>query len=107
MVSGSNSVKKNKDGYPYFCFLLVYIVALIPILTDMSVDNAITMLMIPTMLINAYLNVACMTIPKKYPEQFEKRAVRFPLWLYNVCSSFGRGLCLGHRCDPVQRPDGS
>lgn len=84
--------KKNKDGYPYFCFLLVYIVALIPILTDMSVDNAITMLMIPTMLINAYLNVACMTIPKKYPEQFEKRAVRFPLWLYNVCSILG-GVC--------------
>ena len=50
--------KKNKDGYPYFCFLLVYIMALIPILTDMSVDNAITMLMIPTMLINAYLNAA-------------------------------------------------
>lgn len=84
--------KKNKDGYPYFCFLLVYIMALIPILTDMSVDNAITMLMIPTMLINAYLNVACMTIPKKYPEQFEKRAVRFPLWLYNMCSILG-GVC--------------
>ena len=48
--------------------------------------------MIPTMLINAYLNVACMTIPKKYPEQFEKRAVRFPLWLYNVCSILG-GVC--------------
>ena len=84
--------KKSKDGYPYFCFLLVYIVALIPILTDMNVDNAITMLMIPTMLINAYLNVACMTIPKKYPEQFEKRAVRFPLWLYNMCSILG-GVC--------------
>lgn len=84
--------KKSKDGYPYFCFLLVYIVALVPILTDMSVDNAITMLMIPTMLINAYLNVACMIIPKKYPEQFEKRAVRFPLWLYNVCSILG-GAC--------------
>ena len=50
------------------------------------------MLMIPTMLINAYLNVACMTIPKKYPEQFEKRAVRFPLWLYNMCSILG-GVC--------------
>lgn len=54
--------KKSADGYPYFCFLLVYIIALIPILTGMSVDNAITMLMIPTMLINAYLNVACIVI---------------------------------------------
>lgn len=84
--------KKSQDGYPYVCFLLVYIVALVPILTDMSVDNAITMLMIPTMLINAYLNVACMIIPKKYPEQFAKRAIRFPVWLYNACSILG-GFC--------------
>lgn len=84
--------KKSADGYPYFCFLLVYIIALIPILTGMSVDNAITMLMIPTMLINAYLNVACMIIPKKYPEQFAKRAIRFPVWLYNACSILG-GFC--------------
>lgn len=84
--------KKSQDGYPYVCFLLVYIVALVPILTDMSVDNAITMLMIPTMLINAYLNVACIIIPKKYPEQFAKRAIRFPTWLYNVCSILG-GFC--------------
>lgn len=84
--------KKSTDGYPYFCFLLVYIIALIPILTGMSVDNAITMLMIPTMLINAYLNVACMIIPKKYPEQFAKRAIRFPVWLYNACSILG-GFC--------------
>ena len=83
---------KSSDGYPYICFLLTYIVALVPILTGMSVGNAISMLMIPTMLINVYLNVACMTIPKKYPEQFEKRSVRIPLWLYNVCSILG-GFC--------------
>lgn len=84
--------KKTSDGYPYFCFLLVYIVALIPILTGMSVDNAITMLMIPTMLINAYLNVICMVIPRKYPEQFAKRAIKFPVWLFNGCSILG-GFC--------------
>lgn len=84
--------KKSKDGYPYFCFLLVYIVALVPILTGMSVSNAISMLMIPTMLINAYLNVACIIIPKKYPQQFANRSIRFPAWLFNACSILG-GLC--------------
>lgn len=84
--------KKTQDGYPYLCFLMVYIVALVPILTGMSVDNAITMLMIPTMLINAYLNTACIIIPKKYPEQFAMRAVRFPRWLYSLCSILG-GFC--------------
>ncbi len=84
--------KKSSDGYPYFCFLLTYIVALVPILTGMSVGNAISMLMIPTMLINCYLNVACMTIPKKYPEQFAKRSIKIPVWLFNLCSILG-GFC--------------
>lgn len=84
--------KKSSDGYPYFCFLMVYIVALVPILTGMSVDNAITMLMIPTMLINVYLNTACIIIPKKYPEQFAKRALKIPTWLFNACSVLG-GVC--------------
>lgn len=84
--------RKSKDGYPYFCFLLVYIVALVPILTGMSVNNAISMLMIPTMLINAYLNTACIIIPKKYPEQFAKRSIKFPTWIFNACSILG-GFC--------------
>ncbi len=83
---------KSKDGYPYFCFLLTYIVALVPILTGMSVGNAISMLMIPTMLINVYLNVACMIIPNKYPEQFARRSIKIPVWLFNFCSILG-GFC--------------
>ena len=83
---------KSKEGYPYFCFLLTYIVALVPILTGMSVGNAISMLMIPTMLINVYLNAACMIIPKKYPEQFAKRSIKMPVWLFNACSILG-GFC--------------
>ena len=84
--------KKGADGYPFVSYLLVYIVALVPILTGMNVDSAISMLMIPTMLINAYLNVACMIIPRKYPEQFEKRALRIPRFIYDICSVLG-GVC--------------
>ena len=72
--------------------LLVYVVALIPILTGMNVDSAISMLMIPTMLLNAYLNVACVKVPRRYPEQFDGRAVKIPLWLYDICSVLG-GAC--------------
>ena len=84
--------KKDADGYPFVSYLLVYIVALVPILTGMNVDSAISMLMIPTMLINAYLNVACMVIPRKYPGQFAKRALRIPRFIYDICSILG-GVC--------------
>ena len=61
----------------------------------MSVDNAISMLMIPTMLVNVYLNISCLKIPKLYPEQFARRSIKMPVWLYNACSILG-GLCAGN-----------
>ena len=81
--------KQTKEGFPYVSYLLVYIMALIPILTKMSVGDAISMLMIPTMLINTFLNVYCLVLPKKYPEQFAKRSIKCPTWLYNVCCVLG------------------
>lgn len=84
--------KQSKDGYPYYCYLLVYIVALIPILTGMNVDNAISMLMIPTMVINAYLNIKCMHIPRLYSEQFKNRDFKIPKFLFILSSILG-GIC--------------
>jgi APA family basic amino acid/polyamine antiporter len=84
--------KKSEDGYPYYMFLIVYIIALIPILTGMSVSNAISMLMIPTMLINAYLNISCASIPDKYPESFDKRSIKIPVGTYKFLSILG-GIC--------------
>lgn len=84
--------KKNEEGYPYYMFLIVYIVALIPILTGMSVGNAVTMLMIPTMLINAYLNVSCASIPDKYPENFARRSIKISAGAFKFLSILG-GIC--------------
>ena len=82
----------NKDGYPYISYLLVYIIALIPILFGMSVNSAISMLMIPTMLINVYLNAYCAKIPDKFPEQFAKRSLKISIFSYKLCSWLG-SLC--------------
>ena len=84
--------EKTADGYPKYCFLMVYIIALVPILTGMSVNNAISMLMIPSMLINAFLNVYCIIIPRKYPKQFEKRSIKCPAVIYDICCILG-GIC--------------
>ncbi|WP_410208729.1 APC family permease [Fusobacterium sp.] len=86
--------KQTKDGYPYMCYLLVYIIALIPILTKMSVSNAISMLMIPTMLINVYLNAYCAKVPEKFPDQFAKRSLKISPGIYKLCSWLG-SFCAG------------
>ena len=50
--------------------------------------------MIPTMLINIYMNLACLTLPKKYPEQWAQRSIKMPLWFYNICCVLG-AFCAG------------
>lgn len=46
------------------------------------------------MLINIYMNLACLTLPKKYPEQWAQRSIKMPLWFYNICCVLG-AFCAG------------
>jgi len=86
--------KRTEEGYPYMCYLLVYIVALIPIVANMSVSSAVSMLMIPTMLLNVFLNTCCILLPKKYPGQYAKRSIKIPTSIYGVLCILG-GICAG------------
>lgn len=86
--------KKTQDGYPYLTYLVLYLISVVPVLTGMSLDAAISLVMIPTMLINLYMNLACMTLPKKFPEQWAARSLKMPVWFYNICCILG-AFCAG------------
>lgn len=61
--------KTDKNGYPYVIYLLFYV-------------------------INIYMNLTCLVLPKKYPEQWAQRSIKMPLWFYNVCCVLG-AFCAG------------
>lgn len=86
--------KTTKGGYPYLIYLVFYIISVLPIVTGMSLDAVVSEVMIPTMLINIYMNLACITLPKKYPEQWAKRSIKMPVWLWNICCVLG-AFCAG------------
>ena len=86
--------KTDKNGYPYAIYLLFYIISIFPIVTGRSLDAIVSQVMIPTMLINIYMNLACLTLPKKHPEQWNARSIKMPLWFYNVCCVLG-AFCAG------------
>lgn len=86
--------KTTKSGYPYLTYLVFYLISIFPIITGMGLDAIVSLVMIPTMLMNIYMNLACITLPKKYPTQWEKRSIRMPLWLYNICCVLG-AFCAG------------
>lgn len=68
--------------------------AIFPIVTGRSLDAIVSQVMIPAMLINIYMNLACLTLPKKYPEQWAQRSIKMPLWFYNICCVLG-AFCAG------------
>jgi basic amino acid/polyamine antiporter, APA family len=79
--------KKTKSGYPWATQLAFYIICLIPILADISFSSIVSLVMIPTMLIAAYCNLACIGIPAKYPEQWQKSLFHMPMPLFVVVMS--------------------
>ena len=86
--------KRTEDGYPYMVYIIFYLISLIPILTGMSLDAAVSLVMIPTMIMNIYMNLACIGIPKNYPKQWDDRSIRIPKGIYVVLSALG-AFCAG------------
>lgn len=86
--------KATKSGYPWVIQLTFYVLSVLPILLGFSLDSIVSLVMIPSMLMNIYLNLACMTLPKKYPEQWKKCALRMPLPIFNVVCVISAG-CAG------------
>ncbi len=86
--------KTDKNGYPYAIYILFYIISIFPIVTGVSLDAIVSQVMIPTMLINIYMNLGCLVLPKKYPDQWAKRSIKMPLWFYDVCCVLG-AFCAG------------
>ncbi len=89
--------KTTQSGYPYVSYLMFYLISIFPIVTGMELDSVVSLVMIPTMLMNMYLNFVCITLPKKYPEQWEKASFKMPVWLWNICCILGV-FCAGVVC---------
>ena len=81
--------KKTKSGIPWFTYIVMFAVSCIPILTGLDVEGVIGNVMVPTMIVNTYINFYCIKLPDLYPKQWEKRGVRYPRWLWNLFSVVG------------------
>ena len=81
--------KTTKGGFHWVLYLVLYVVSLIPLLTGLDIEGVVGNTMIPTMILNVCMNLYCLKLPKQYPEQWEKRGLRYPKWVWNLCSVAG------------------
>lgn len=78
--------KTTKNGYPWVTQLLYYLFSILPIIFGFSLDAIVSLVMIPAMLMNVYLNIACIGVVRKYPVQWKKSILHMPKpVIYVIC----------------------
>lgn len=76
--------KTTKSGYPWVVMVLVYVITIIPLPFDLSFDTVLAILQVPVALLCMGCNIACIWLPKRYPEQWKKSALHMPYPLFVV-----------------------
>ena len=76
--------KKNKKGYPWVMMLVLYVIAIVPIFIDMGLSELISLMMIPTMVLNLINNCLMFKLLKKYPEAWKNSFFHMPKIAFNV-----------------------
>lgn len=81
--------KKTSTGYPWVIQLTFYLIAIIPIIFGINFDAIVSLVQAPTMLLNIYTNLVCMTIPKKYPQQWKRSLFHMPMPCFYALMGLG------------------
>ena len=81
--------KTTKSGYPYVVMGLFFVFTIVPIFTGLSVDALISLVMIISMVMNAYMNISMIKLIKEYPEQWKKSTLHMPTPLFNCLCVIG------------------
>lgn len=71
---------KTKGGYPWLMMLILYGIAVVPIWIDMGLNELISLMMIPTMVLNLINNALMFQLVKKYPNAWKNGFFRMPRW---------------------------
>lgn len=89
--------RTTKGGYPWVVYIVYYIMSIVPVLLGFSLDVIVSMVMIPSMLMNVYMNLACIKIIRDYPGQWIKSFMHMPRSIMNIICILA-ALCAGTVC---------
>lgn len=76
--------KTNDSGYPYVIYGLFYIISILPVIFDFSLDVIVSLIMIPLMLMNVYLNLVCIKVIRDHPKRWKSSVINMPTPIINI-----------------------
>lgn len=74
--------KRSKNGYPWVTMLVMYLIAVIPAIFNFSLDNIVSFILVPSMIINVACICLGFKLPKQYPDEWVGCSLHCPYWLY-------------------------
>lgn len=87
--------KQNEKGYPMTGMVVCFIIAIIPLIFNISFDNIVTITSIAALPLMIVANFACIKLPKQYPELWKKSIFHMPYGIYVVLMLFAT-VCSGY-----------
>ncbi len=74
--------KRTANDYPWAIMLLFFCMSALPLVTGLDISEIISLVMIPTMLLNGYINLKLIVIIKEYPDQWKESTMHMPNPIY-------------------------
>lgn len=74
--------KRTKRGYPWLVMIILYVVAVVPVFIDVGISELVSIIMIPTMILNTVNNILMFKLIPKYPDAWKNSFFHMPKgWL--------------------------
>ena len=67
-----------------FIFILLYVINIVPIMSGFSLDEIISMVLVPSMIVTAIKNYRGMKLPEMYPEEWENCSIKCSKGLFKA-----------------------
>ncbi|MCI8711857.1 MAG: APC family permease [Ruminococcus sp.] len=80
--------KRTEKGYPWVMMLLLYATSILSIFVDLGLQDLISVMMIPTMILNTINNILVVGLARKYPKAWEKSFFHMPMAAFRVVMGF-------------------
>lgn len=76
--------KTTKSGYPWVVNLILYFVAVVPILGNFSLENLVSFITIPSTIALFFGNIVTWNIPKRFPKAWGENSLHMSETVYHI-----------------------
>ena len=76
--------KQTKKGYPWAVMLMMYLIAVVPIIGGFSLESIVSMILVPAAIMTVVGNIINWNLPKKFPKAWADNSLHLSITGYHI-----------------------